>query len=65
MYVTNGYESPDTLNVILPYVDGMNIDLKSFRNSFYQKLSHVRLAPVLDTIKRVCGYSMQFQYLGV
>lgn len=33
--VTNGNASIDILEEILPYIDAMNIDLKSFRSSFY------------------------------
>ena len=36
--VTNGMASPLVLDRLLPYVDAMNIDLKGFRNGYYQKL---------------------------
>jgi len=51
--VTNGYINPEPLEKILPYIDAMNIDLKSIENEFYQELCHGRLEPVLTTIKRV------------
>lgn len=35
--VSNGYISEEPLQNLLPYVDAMNIDLKSFNNSFYKK----------------------------
>ena len=48
--VTNGYISPEPLRELLPHVDAMNIDLKSFRDAFYKKTCGGRLQPVLDTI---------------
>ncbi|MBI5221928.1 MAG: AmmeMemoRadiSam system radical SAM enzyme [Candidatus Magasanikbacteria bacterium] len=53
VFVSNGYESKETLDYIGPYLDAINIDLKSFSNEFYQKNCGAKLQPVLDTIKRV------------
>lgn len=36
--VTNGTASPEVLEELLPYVDAMNIDLKSFKEDTYRKL---------------------------
>lgn len=36
--VTNGTASPEVLKKLLPYIDAMNIDLKGFREEYYQKL---------------------------
>ncbi|MBR0171476.1 MAG: AmmeMemoRadiSam system radical SAM enzyme [Lachnospiraceae bacterium] len=36
--VTAGCVSPEVLHEILPYIDAMNIDLKSFRQDFYRNL---------------------------
>ncbi len=49
--VTNGFINRKPLNKLLPFIDAMNIDLKSFRNSFYQKYSKGSLSPVLRTIE--------------
>jgi len=49
--VTNGYVNPEPLKKILPYIDAMNIDLKSFHHSFYQKVCKANLEPVLKTIE--------------
>lgn len=49
--VTNGYVTPEPLKEILPYVDAMNIDLKSIRDEFYKKVCSGTVAPVLQTIK--------------
>ena len=40
------------LEGMLPYVDAMNIDLKSFDEGFYSKICKGKLKPVLDVIKR-------------
>jgi pyruvate formate lyase activating enzyme len=50
--VTNGYFTKESFDYIAPYIDAMNIDLKSFSNDFYLKYCGSKLAPVLDTIKR-------------
>ena len=50
--VTNGYINPEPLSKLLPYINAMNIDLKSIENEFYQKFCKGQLEPVLATIKR-------------
>ena len=52
IYVTNGFESVETLNFLGPYLDAVNIDLKSFREDFYVKVLGGHLKGVCDTIKR-------------
>jgi pyruvate formate lyase activating enzyme len=49
-FVTNGYMSQKALKMIHPYLDGANVDLKSFRDDFYKKICKARLQPVLDSI---------------
>lgn len=49
--VTNGYVSPGPLKELLPFIDAMNIDLKSIRDEFYKKVCCGTVAPVLETIK--------------
>lgn len=49
--VTNGFMSPEALEMMSPCLDGANVDLKAFSEDFYKKYSGARLAPVLDTIK--------------
>ncbi|MGC9517712.1 MAG: AmmeMemoRadiSam system radical SAM enzyme [Methanomicrobiales archaeon] len=51
VYVTNGYMTEDSLEVMAPYLDAANIDLKGMSNKFYKDLCSARLEPVLDTIK--------------
>jgi Pyruvate-formate lyase-activating enzyme len=49
--VTNGYISEEPLKELLPYVDAMNIDLKSYSNKYYKDLCGGSLNPVLNTIE--------------
>ncbi|MCK4653952.1 MAG: AmmeMemoRadiSam system radical SAM enzyme [Candidatus Cloacimonetes bacterium] len=49
--VTNGFINPEPLNELLPYIDAMNIDLKSMDDEFYKKICKSRLQPVLETIR--------------
>jgi len=51
IFVTNGYMSPEALEGISPYLDGINIDLKAFTDKFYKEICGARLAPVLETIR--------------
>jgi len=37
--------------MILPYIDAMNIDLKSMDENFYRDICQGSLSPVLETIK--------------
>ena len=48
--VTAGYVCQEPLKDLLPYLDAANIDLKSFSNDIYHRVSGGRLQPVLDTI---------------
>lgn len=48
--VSNGYINKAPLMELAKYLDAANIDLKSFDNAVYQKLSKGRLIPVLDTL---------------
>lgn len=51
--VTNGYINPAPLKELLSYMDAFNVDIKSFRDSFYRKRSEASLNPVLETIHRI------------
>lgn len=47
--VTAGYVCQEPLKNLLPYLDAANIDLKSFSDDIYMKVSGGHLQPVLDT----------------
>jgi pyruvate formate lyase activating enzyme len=51
IWVTNGYLNREPLLSLCRFIDGANVDLKSFSDNTYQKLNFGRLAPVLDSLK--------------
>jgi pyruvate formate lyase activating enzyme len=50
--VTNGFINPEPLDELLPFVDAMNIDVKSMDEEFYRKVCRGKLADVLRTAER-------------
>ena len=48
--VTAGYVCQEPLSDLLTYLDAANVDLKSFSDDIYNKVSGGHLQPVLDTI---------------
>lgn len=52
-WVSNGFWSKELFDLIYPYLDAANIDLKGFTNDFYVKYCAGKLQPVLDTLKRL------------
>jgi len=53
VYVTNGYMTPEMLELFQPYLDAANVDLKAFRDETYRHYVGARLEPVLDTLKTI------------
>jgi pyruvate formate lyase activating enzyme len=51
LFVTNGYMTAEALEAISPYLDAANVDLKSFRQSYYLKVVGGRLASVLESLR--------------
>jgi len=49
--VSNGFINPAPLAELCKYIDGANIDLKSFNDEMYKKVCKARLEPVLNTLK--------------
>jgi len=50
-WVSNGFLSPESAKLILPFLDAIRIDIKSFSDDFYKEVCGGRLQPVLDTAK--------------
>jgi len=48
--VSNGYMTRQALDLLGPFLDAANIDLKSFSDDFYKKYCSARLQPVLETL---------------
>lgn len=50
-FVTNGYMTKEALEMIKPYLDAANVDLKFFKDSSYRKICAASLQPVLDSVR--------------
>lgn len=52
VYVTNGYISPEGLELISPYLDAFRVDIKGFSEETYRKITSVRaLSGVLESAR--------------
>jgi pyruvate formate lyase activating enzyme len=53
VFVTNGYMTAEALEMINPYLDAANVDLKAFSDKYYRELCGARLKHVQETLKRM------------
>jgi len=53
VWVSNGFMSNQALELISPYLDAINIDLKSFSDDFYKKTCKAQIEPVKENIKKI------------
>lgn len=53
IWVSNGYQTKEALDLIVPYLDAINIDLKGFSEANYLKYSGAKLQIVLDNIRDI------------
>lgn len=53
VFVSNGFMTPESADLIQPVLDADNIDLKSFSDKFYRENCGAALEPVLETMKRL------------
>jgi pyruvate formate lyase activating enzyme len=52
-YVTNGFITPEALDLIGPYLDVFRVDLKGFSTDSYKRIAHVEdFSGILEIIKR-------------
>ena len=51
IYHSNGYISKDALGELAPLLDGANVDLKGFSDTFYRNITGGTLEPVLEALK--------------
>jgi pyruvate formate lyase activating enzyme len=51
IFVSNGYMTEEVTRHLAKVLDGINIDLKAFTDTFYRKVCKAKLGPVLDTIR--------------
>ncbi|MBD3300583.1 MAG: AmmeMemoRadiSam system radical SAM enzyme [Candidatus Moranbacteria bacterium] len=53
VWVSNGFMTSQTVDLIVPYLDAINIDIKSFDNDFYSRNCRAKLESVLETCKKM------------
>jgi pyruvate formate lyase activating enzyme len=53
IYVTNGFMTPEMLDMMAPYLDAANVDIKAFDDESYRTLMGGRLEPVLDSCRKM------------
>lgn len=51
IWISNGFINQKYLKMLLPYLDAINVDLKSFEDDFYRKYCGARLEPILENLK--------------
>jgi len=51
VFVTNGYMTREALEMINPYLDAANVDLKAFTDSYYKELCGAKRKHVMATLK--------------
>ena len=50
LFITDGYATPEAVDLLAEVLDAANVDLKSFDDAFYRRLCGARLAHVLEAI---------------
>ncbi len=53
IFVTNGYMTEEAIEMIAPYLDAANVDLKFFSDSSYKNICGAGLKPVLQSIRKM------------
>lgn len=54
VWVTNGFMTRETLDVILPYLDAVNVDLKGADDGMYERYCGGSAGPVMENLKYLC-----------
>jgi len=52
-FVTNGYMTDEALEMIHPYLDAANVDLKAFNERYYRDVCGAKLSNVVETLKQM------------
>ncbi len=50
VFVTNGYETPEAIELVAPYLDAANVDIKAASDRFYRRVCGARWEPVRDAV---------------
>ncbi len=51
IFVTNGFMSPELIEMVGDTLDAANVDLKAYNDDFYKKLCNAKLEPVKETLR--------------
>jgi pyruvate formate lyase activating enzyme len=57
VFVSNGYMTREAIDFASDWLNGINVDLKSFSEDYYKRLCKARLQPVLDTISYIANHT--------
>jgi pyruvate formate lyase activating enzyme len=58
---TNGYINKEPLNRLCSVMDAFQVDLKGFKETFYNELCRGHLSPVLETIKTIANKDIHLE----
>lgn len=61
--ISNGYINPAPLKKLSRYLDAINVDLKSFSDTFYRTYCDAELGPVLATLQRLKDLEVWFEII--
>jgi pyruvate formate lyase activating enzyme len=50
VFVTNGYETSEAIELVAPYLDAANVDLKAASDGFYRRVCGAQWEPVRDAV---------------
>ncbi|MGD9109528.1 MAG: AmmeMemoRadiSam system radical SAM enzyme [Phycisphaerales bacterium] len=53
VFVSNGFMTKEAIDFTAGWLNGINIDLKSFSDDYYRRLCKARLQPMLDNIEYI------------
>lgn len=57
VFVSNGYMTKQAIDFARDWLDGINVDLKSFSEEYYKRLCKAKLKPVLETIDYIANHT--------
>jgi len=57
VFVSNGFMTKEAIDLASGWLDGINVDLKSFSEDFYKNLCKAKLKPVLETIEYIANHT--------
>ena len=57
VFVSNGYMTKEAIDFAADWLDGINVDLKSFSEDYYKNLCKAKLKPVLETIDYIANHT--------